>query len=44
MDLTGKRHDQVLRTARDLVAQGVTQSVETPYKHEQNGIGTSLSM
>lgn len=36
-ELTGRRHDQVLRTARDLVAQGVTQSVETPYLHEQNG-------
>ncbi|WP_010323650.1 Rha family transcriptional regulator [Marinobacterium stanieri] len=36
-DLTGRRHDQVLRTARDLVAQGVTQSVETLYRHEQNG-------
>lgn len=35
--LTGRRHDQVLRTARDLVAQGVTQSVETLYVHEQNG-------
>lgn len=37
-ELTGKRHDQVLRTARDLVQQGVTQSVETPYRHEQNGV------
>lgn len=36
-DLTGKRHDQVLRSARDLVAMGVTQSVETPYTHDQNG-------
>ncbi|SER51473.1 MULTISPECIES: Rha family transcriptional regulator [Pseudomonas] len=36
-DLVGKRHDQVLRTARELVMQGVTQSVETPYLHEQNG-------
>lgn len=36
-ELTGRRHDQVLRTARELVEQGVTQSVETPYVHEQNG-------
>lgn len=36
-DLTGRRHDQVLRTARELLEQGVTQSVETPYTHEQNG-------
>lgn len=35
--LIGRRHDQVLRTARELVAEGVTQSVETPYQHEQNG-------
>ena len=35
--LTGHRHDQVLRTARSLVAEGVTQSVETLYTHEQNG-------
>jgi phage antirepressor YoqD-like protein len=37
-ELTGKRHDQVLRTARDLVEQGVTQSVETLTRHEQNGV------
>lgn len=37
-ELTVRRHDQVLRTARDLVAQGVTQSVETLYRHEQNGV------
>lgn len=36
-ELTGRRHDQVLRTARELVEQGVTQSVETPYIHGQNG-------
>jgi phage antirepressor YoqD-like protein len=36
-ELTGRRHDQVLRTARELVTEGVTQSVETPYLHEQNG-------
>lgn len=36
-DLTGRRHDQVLRTARELVQEGVTQSVETLYTHEQNG-------
>ncbi|MFG6139480.1 phage antirepressor KilAC domain-containing protein [Halomonas sp. B23F22_10] len=35
--LTGHRHDQVLRTARTLAEQGVTQSVETLYVHEQNG-------
>lgn len=35
--LVDRRHDQVLRTARELVAQGVTQSVETHYIHEQNG-------
>lgn len=37
-ELTGRRHDQVLRTARELVEQGVTQSVETLYRHEQNGV------
>jgi phage regulator Rha-like protein len=37
-ELTNKRHDQVLRTARELVEQGVTQSVETPYRHPQNGV------
>ena len=37
-ELTGRRHDQVLRTARELVAQGVTQSVETLHRHEQNGV------
>ena len=37
-ELTGRRHDQVLRTARELVEQGVTQSVETRYRHEQNGV------
>jgi phage regulator Rha-like protein len=36
-ELTGRRHDQVLRTAREMVALGVTQSVETLYTHEQNG-------
>lgn len=36
-ELTGHRHDQVLRTARALVEQGVTQSVETLYTHDQNG-------
>lgn len=30
--LTSKRHDQVLRTARDLAAQGITQSVECQYR------------
>lgn len=35
--LTGHRHDQVLRTARSLASQGVTQSVETYYTHDQNG-------
>lgn len=37
-ELTGRRHDQVLRTARELMEQGVTQSVETLYRHEQNGV------
>lgn len=34
--MMGKRHDQVLRTARELAASGVTQSVETLYTHDQN--------
>lgn len=37
-EITGRRHDQVLRTARELADQGVTQSVETRYRHEQNGV------
>jgi phage regulator Rha-like protein len=36
-ELTGKRHDQVLRTARDLVQQGITQSVECLYQAVENG-------
>lgn len=36
-DLTGKRHDQVLRTARDLVDQGITQSVECQYQATDDG-------
>lgn len=36
-DLTGKRHDQVLRTARDLVEQGITQSVECHYQATEDG-------
>jgi len=36
-ELVNRRHDQVLRTARDLAEQGVTQSVETLYIHPQNG-------
>ena len=35
--LLNKRHDNVLRTARELSSSGVTQSEETHYKHEQNG-------
>lgn len=37
--LTGKRHDQVLRTARDLAAQGITQSVECKYQSVDGGRG-----
>ncbi len=36
-ELTGKRHDQVLRTARDLVEQGITQSVECQYQATEDG-------
>ncbi len=36
-ELVDRRHDQVLRTARELIEQGVTQSVETLYTHPQNG-------
>lgn len=36
-ELTGKRHDQVLRTARDLVEQGITQSVECQYQATDDG-------
>ena len=35
--LTGKSHDNVLRDARRLVAEGVLKSEETPYTHPQNG-------
>ncbi|BBH46926.1 DNA-binding protein [Pseudomonas sp. KU43P] len=35
--LTGKGHDNVLRDARRLVAEGVLKSEETPYQHPQNG-------
>lgn len=35
--LTGKSHDNVLRDARRLVAEGVLKSEETPYTHSQNG-------
>ena len=36
-ELTGKRHDQVLRTARDLADQGITQSVECLYQSVDGG-------
>ncbi|SDF80300.1 MULTISPECIES: phage antirepressor KilAC domain-containing protein [unclassified Duganella] len=37
-ELTGKRHDNVLRTCRDLRAAGVCPQIEeTPYKHPANG-------
>jgi phage antirepressor YoqD-like protein len=36
-ELTGKRHDQVLRTARDLADQGITQSVECLYRSVDGG-------
>jgi phage regulator Rha-like protein len=36
-ELTGKTHDNVLRDARRLVAEGVLKSEETPYTHTQNG-------
>lgn len=35
--LTGKSHDNVLRDARRLAAEGVLKSEETPYTHPQNG-------
>jgi hypothetical protein len=36
-ELTGKRHDQVLRTARYLVQHGITQSVECLYQAVESG-------
>lgn len=36
-ELTGKRHDNVLRTARALAEKGITQSEETLYTLESNG-------
>lgn len=35
-ELTGIRHDNVLRSARDLEEKGITQSEETHYIHPQN--------
>lgn len=35
--LTGSTHDNVLKTVRKLVAEGVVSGNETPYVHPQNG-------
>ncbi len=36
-ELTGSTHDNVLKTVRRLVAEGVVSGNETPYLHPQNG-------
>lgn len=36
-ELTGSTHDNVLKTVRRLVAEGVVSGNETPYAHPQNG-------
>lgn len=36
-ELTGSTHDNVLKTVRRLIAEGVVSENETPYKHPQNG-------
>lgn len=36
-ELTGSTHDNVLKTIRRLISEGVVSSNETPYKHPQNG-------
>lgn len=36
-DLTGSSHDNVLKTVRRLVAEGVIRANETPYESPQNG-------
>lgn len=36
-DLTGSTHDNVLKTVRKLVSEGVVSGNETPYMHPQNG-------
>ena len=36
-ELTRKSHDNVMRDARRLVAEGVLKTEETPYTHPQNG-------
>lgn len=36
-ELTKKSHDNVMRDARRLVAEGVLKTEETPYTHPQNG-------
>lgn len=36
-ELTGSTHDNVLKTIRRLVTEGVVSANETPYRHPQNG-------
>ena len=36
-DLTGSSHDNVMKTVRRLVAEGIVSGNETPYQHVQNG-------
>ena len=36
-ELTGSTHDNVLKTVRRLVTEGVVSANETPYQHPQNG-------
>ena len=36
-EVTGKRHDNVMKTIRSLVNKGVVSANETPYIHPQNG-------
>lgn len=36
-ELTGSSHDNVLKTVRRLIADGVVSANETPYVHQQNG-------
>jgi phage antirepressor YoqD-like protein len=36
-DLTGSSHDNVMKTVRRLIAEGVVSGNETPYQHPQNG-------
>jgi phage antirepressor YoqD-like protein len=36
-ELTGSTHDNVMKTVRRLIAEGVVSGNETPYQHPQNG-------